>query len=376
MSQNVTKNQHYVPQGILSNFSNDKDMTFEANVENMKLYKTNIRNAMSKRYMYEHEAFETNAIEHFFVEYESELKINTTNIISYLECYNKSSESYKELKKMISNSMILFLMMYYRSNALFEEYNFADKLINKKSKDSIFEMVKMLSSGTYLNDLANTICNNYCLCILASDNNFLISDQFISTCSLNIKNRFFGMSNRQIGMKDILILIPLSSKYYICCYHCSDKLISFKEGMNVLSEYELTDINKVIINNSYDKCCCLKGTPLENALKLFKWQSPAQITAGFNNRPTMGATIKKEIFYLEKDKKNWDFFLNPTWMKYKNLGRNDICLCGSNKKFKKCCLNKYTVAERMMNDIINNDNGSKYLFKNSIIEKGISEFNM
>jgi len=27
---------------------------------------------------------------------------------------------------------------------------------------------------------------------------------------------------------------------------------------------------------------------------------------------------------------------------YKNLGRNDVCLCGSGKKYKKCCLTKYT----------------------------------
>lgn len=27
-------------------------------------------------------------------------------------------------------------------------------------------------------------------------------------------------------------------------------------------------------------------------------------------------------------------------LKYKDLGRNDICLCGSEKKYKKCCMNK------------------------------------
>lgn len=26
--------------------------------------------------------------------------------------------------------------------------------------------------------------------------------------------------------------------------------------------------------------------------------------------------------------------------KYKNLGRNDVCICGSGKKYKKCCLEK------------------------------------
>jgi len=27
--------------------------------------------------------------------------------------------------------------------------------------------------------------------------------------------------------------------------------------------------------------------------------------------------------------------------KFKNVGRNEICLCGSNKKYKKCCLLKH-----------------------------------
>jgi uncharacterized protein YecA (UPF0149 family) len=32
---------------------------------------------------------------------------------------------------------------------------------------------------------------------------------------------------------------------------------------------------------------------------------------------------------------------NRIWKeKIKNIGRNDKCICGSGKKFKKCCLNK------------------------------------
>ena len=27
------------------------------------------------------------------------------------------------------------------------------------------------------------------------------------------------------------------------------------------------------------------------------------------------------------------------WVKYRDLGRNDKCACGSGKKYKKCCIN-------------------------------------
>tara|TARA_R100001082_G_C4240548_1_gene107132 strand:+ start:288 stop:440 length:153 start_codon:yes stop_codon:yes gene_type:complete len=27
------------------------------------------------------------------------------------------------------------------------------------------------------------------------------------------------------------------------------------------------------------------------------------------------------------------------WIKYRDLGRNDKCACGSGKKYKKCCIN-------------------------------------
>ena len=27
------------------------------------------------------------------------------------------------------------------------------------------------------------------------------------------------------------------------------------------------------------------------------------------------------------------------WIKFRDLGRNDKCVCGSGKKYKKCCIN-------------------------------------
>lgn len=39
--------------------------------------------------------------------------------------------------------------------------------------------------------------------------------------------------------------------------------------------------------------------------------------------------------YVERDR------LRKEALKYKHLNRNDICICGSGKKYKQCCLSKY-----------------------------------
>ena len=45
--------------------------------------------------------------------------------------------------------------------------------------------------------------------------------------------------------------------------------------------------------------------------------------------------IKYEKYSEERNK------LKEEALKYKNLNRNDICICGSGKKYKQCCLNKF-----------------------------------
>jgi hypothetical protein len=47
---------------------------------------------------------------------------------------------------------------------------------------------------------------------------------------------------------------------------------------------------------------------------------------------------RHEEWKKEKEKKE---ALQKEYARYKNLGRNDICLCGSGKKYKKCCSYKY-----------------------------------
>jgi len=42
---------------------------------------------------------------------------------------------------------------------------------------------------------------------------------------------------------------------------------------------------------------------------------------------------------------------------YRKIGRNDICLCGSENKYKKCCLSKYSYfgIQKMANEFLRNE---------------------
>jgi len=114
---------------------------------------------------------------------------------------------------------------------------------------------------------------------------------------------------------------------------------------------------------------------LDKALPKFKFESPSAIYAGFESGATMGATLKKEVFFYEKDKKIWEFFTSIIWTKYSGLRRNDRCLCGSGKKFKNCCIDYYQGAKRIMDSIISNENTLNYMVSEyATVEMSIDEF--
>lgn len=53
------------------------------------------------------------------------------------------------------------------------------------------------------------------------------------------------------------------------------------------------------------------------------------------------AGLNKEVKLKEIQRINEQEKIKEELEKYKHISRNDICLCGSNKKYKKCCLNKH-----------------------------------
>ena len=369
MSDQFVTNQHYIPQCLLKYFANSKDQVYEAMVEAGKVYPTNYRNSMVERFTYEHPELEKNKVEKYFHKIESYIGSAIHKIIDTIEKHEMGDCSFTEVKLAVCQYMREFIIFYYRSRALLTEFEFERKI----KADRVFLMLHNVMNSCYIRELSETVINYYNFAILKSENNeFLLSDQYLSTVALAIKNRFFNVSNRHMGMRDMMILIPLSGRYYTVFYDgCIPSYLSSNK-VNALTQVQVDEINEVIINNSYTKCISNNQEALERALTKFEYQSPSATIAG-GNGTHMGATLKKEVFLYDVDKKAWDLFTGNDWVYYTALDRNDRCACGSGKKFKKCCSEYIEICIRMYADI-EHDRGNYKINDNAIGEKGIAEF--
>jgi hypothetical protein len=122
--------------------------------------------------------------------------------------------------------------------------------------------------------------------------------------------------------------------------------------LNALTKEEVKEMNRVIINNSYKKCVGSEKAALLEALPDFNWSSPSSTYIGHHSGRVNGSTLKKEIFFYERDKRAWELFTEPTHFRiYNDLGRNDPCGCGSEKKFKICCYDDYEEVKRIWQTI-------------------------
>lgn len=117
-----------------------------------------------------------------------------------------------------------------------------------QKNERVERLLENLIGNVYPAKLANTILKGYELSILVNEAEmFCMSDQFFSTVSLKFKNKFSNMSNRQIGFKDTMILIPISSKFYLCFYHGDKpKYVKFKSYC-FLTEEQTIEINVAIL---------------------------------------------------------------------------------------------------------------------------------
>lgn len=175
-----------------------------------------------------------------------------------------------------------------------------------------------------------------------------------------------------MGLQDVLILIPLSARYYVAFFDGHTPSYIKANQVNTLTQEQIFEINEVIINNCYKKCVGNCKFALERALSTFEYQSPCATYSG-GSGVQFGATLKKEIFYHASDRDAWELFIGNSWTQFKGLSRNDICLCGSTKKFKKCCIAKVKVCFRMYADI---EHKRTYyqVHDDAICEKAIAEF--
>lgn len=367
----IVKNQHYIPQCILNRFSNDKNQVYEVLVDTKKPpYMTKCKNSMVERYTYEHPEIEKNRIEKYFSRIESYFALAMDNVENMIGLVETGVIPIELLKSTFARYIREVIIFYYRSGALLHEFEFQ----RERKHDRIGLMLENIMNSSYIKGLSNTIISQYQFAVIKSEqNDFLLSDQYLTTVALAIKNRFFHISNRHIGLKDVLILIPISSQHYIVYFHGNIPDYIRKDKINLLNEVQVGEVNRTIINNSYMKCIGRNEGSLVNAHKTFVFRSPSSTYAGFDSGAVMGATLKKEVFFYEKDQRTWDFFVMHKFVDYRNVGRNELCKCGSGSKFKRCCWDYYNGAKRMMDDIVS-DRHDYALVRKADLEKGIGEF--
>ena len=213
----ITKKQHYVSQGILKHFADQQKKIYELFIDKSIVTKKSIVDTMSQNYVYEHSKIEKNSIEDLFAKFESKAFPLIDSLITEIEEYCRDGDNIIPFKDKIDSIIPYVLLFYFRSGALLREYSMDAE--NPKEVRVERMLLNIMDVG-YIRGLRNTICNCYkCAIICDEEEKLLLSDQYVSTVALKYKNRFSNASNRQIGMKDTMILIPLSSKFYIVFFY-------------------------------------------------------------------------------------------------------------------------------------------------------------
>lgn len=345
MSNTNTKKQHYIPQSILKHFSLDGKSIYECIIDwsPPKLFKTNIRNAMCQNNIYEHMLLEKNGVENFFAtEIDSALSEYHKDVCEILDA--GSQEAFDKVYNLTLKQCPHILISFYRSGALLEEYNTAYEFEQGK----IIVAVLSAISGNYIDKLSKTLQEGYKFSILVSDDlPFIIGDQYLSTIALKIKSNFFNVSNRNIGIKDTMLILPISKKYCVIFYH-GENVPEFVHPNKIcnITNNELLSINTAIKRSSYKKIAGsnmdMISTIVENDTHK-ESVSPTTFIAGYPDGNHRGYVNKKEAFFydfdyeVKRDLIGWNF----------TLGRNDPCPCGSGKKHKKCCIEKTKVIKEI-----------------------------
>lgn len=330
MPDQVTKNQHYIPQSLLKHFSNES-ILFEVLTFEKKIFPTTISKTMCENYTYEHDQLPVNTIEKFFSRIEGITAPAVEELLAIASDIKNGSRDVEEFKSKLSEIFGYLLIYYYRSGALLTEFS------TFKETEKVPLLSEKILNETYINNLAKLILKFYNFAIIESDDGFLLSDQFISTSAFKAKAQFFEISNRHIGLNEIIILIPLSSSFYVIFWDTKTSFFIEPDKINELNSEQTKLINSSIINNSYKKCVGKKVESIESVISEYRWGSPTQVFAGGNPKGFhMGAVKKKEVFFYKDEQDAYDMFSHASFVQYRDLKRNDQCACGSGKKFKKC----------------------------------------
>lgn len=343
---NRTKKQHYIAQGIIREFF-DSSKIYEKNLHNGKIYKSSIDDTMCMSNSYEFPLFDDNFLEDLFAK---SIDCDSSVLIIKLKKLLEE-ENYIDAKNMIFKNIRMFLINYYKSITSMIHMS---KEISKKDNSSIVRMVNTIFNMPYIDRLSELLCTGYDFSIIKSnDGNFVLSDQYISTCSLKFIGRFINMSNREIGLKNTIVLIPISKDYYgIFINGQFPNNFSIKtSSINELNECQTQIINNIIFNNSYEKCISLNEKEMLNLERKNPSNGDLMAFAKFKSGDSAAFKIKQEVFFDEEGYEMYKYFESYEWSnkKYKKCCVNSLCPCGSNRKYKKCCRNKVENCERILN---------------------------
>jgi hypothetical protein len=326
----ITKKQHYIPKFYIKNFSFDLKSIFELNHNKQSIYKNSIKNSMCENLTYEDEFLSPNSLERYFGSIEDKVSSSLRTIIAELK---EDKSDISKIKNIIFNIMPELLIFYYRSGALLEEFSTGG---NKDFR--IDNLLKQIMDSNYLQELSSDIFACYKFSIIKCESEFLLSDQFISTAAMKIKDNFGDISNRHMGLQETLILIPISCDFYAVFWHTKSNFFLKDNEIKLLKNDEKYLMNKVILNNSYNKTVSFSEEVLSNIQKFYYKKNPAQMILGGDSF-VQRFSMKKEVFFYEEDRIAFDYFfsrcmhLSPKYLKLKN---SDKCLCNSDKKFKRC----------------------------------------
>lgn len=343
-----TKKQHYIAQGIIKAFF-DSSNVYEKNIHNGKVYQTSVNNTMCMSDSYEFLLFDDNFLEDLFAKSIDE---DSSKLIKNLKLLLNQNK-YIEAKTMIYKNIRIYLIDYYKSVTSLIHMS-TD--LSKADQNSIARMINRIFNITYIDRISEILCTGYEFTIIKSKNGeFALSDQFISTCALKFNGRFINLSNREIGLKDTIVLIPISKNYYgrfINGSFPNDFKISM-DSINELDKNQIEKINKVIFNNSYEKCISLSKKNLTELKKENSTFGDSMASAVFANGISNSYKIKQEVFFTDKEYEMYEYYNSVEWAteKFKNCKVNDLCPCGSNKKFKKCCKEKIDRCKQILHII-------------------------
>ncbi|UZP70674.1 DUF4238 domain-containing protein [Paenibacillus polymyxa] len=134
----------------------------------------------------------------------------------------------------------------------------------------------------------------------SEEGSFLLSDQYVTTSALSIKGQYTNVSNRHLGLKDVIMLIPLSRKYYIAYFNGEKPSYIKSNDINVLSNEQIREINRTIINNSYIKYIGQNRKSLEEVVDKFRYESPSRSLVGFKSGKKTAALRKKRFSSTKK----------------------------------------------------------------------------